>query len=137
MQKALEILIERLKDMEYGLIGSYNLKFQGVEIEPHDLDILTNDEDIQKIAKIFSSQIKVSNGYKETEFKINNIDVHIVSCVNNPLRPNDLTKEIVRLEKDDLKIPCVSLQSEINFYSKSGREKDILKVDLIKSALKK
>lgn len=136
MQEALIIILEKLKGIKFALIGSFNLSLQGVQIEPHDLDILTDDEGIAEISKIFSSKIFAENEYKETEFKIGDTEVHVVSSQKNPLRPDDLEKFIIEVDNDGLKIPCASLESEMSFYERSGRAKDLGKVKLIEDYLK-
>jgi len=138
MEQALRILLEKLKGIDFALIGTFNLFLQGVKVSPHDLDILTDDEGMDKISRIFGSKITLEkeDRYKETKFKIGDTEVHVVSNKNNPLRPQDFRKQIVWVKKGDLEVPCMSLESELRFYQQVGRSKDRGKIDLIQAALK-
>lgn len=136
MEKVLKLLLKKLHDVKFVVIGTYNLQIQNIDIELHDLDILTDDQGFEKIVQSFNSKIIVQNGYKETNFVINNIDIQVASNQNNPLRPTNFKDQIVVIEKDGLKIPCMTLGSELYFYSHANREKDRLKIDLIKAKLK-
>jgi len=133
----LRILIEKLKGIDFAVLGSYNLYLQGIKINPKDLDLITDDNGIHKIIDIFGSSIATNEGkYKETEFEINDVEIHVVSNINNELRP-PFRNNIIWLEKDNLKIPCMSLESELSFYEKINREKDKGKAELIKQKLNK
>lgn len=135
---ALKILIERLKGVDFALIGTFNLSIQGIDVSPNDLDILTDEAGIYKIGEIFDGPIVQANSgpWKETEFIIGDVEVQATSTQNNPLRPMDYKKHIISIEKEGIQIPCMSLESELDFYKKAGREKDKLKVGLIESRLK-
>lgn len=131
----LRILIEKLKGIDFAVLGSYNLYLQGIEISPKDLDLITDDNGIQEIIDIFGSNLTPNEGgYKETEFEIDDVEIHVVSNINNKLRP-PFRGNIVWLEKNNLKIPCMSLDSELLFYEKINREKDKGKVELIKEKI--
>jgi hypothetical protein len=126
-----------MNGIDFAVVGTYNLYLQGVNIVPNDLDFITDDEPLGKVGKIFGSEITVNeSGYKETEFKFNNTDIHLVSNINNKLRP-PFRDNIVWLQKEDLKIPCMSLESELLFYEKINREKDMGKVELIGERIRK
>lgn len=135
---ALKILIERLKDVDFALIGTFNLSIQGIDMSPNDLDILTEEAGIYKIGEIFDSPIVQANSgpWKEVGFMIGDVEVQATSVADNPLRPMDFKKHIILIEKEGVQIPCMSLESELDFYKKAGREKDKLKVGLIESRLK-
>lgn len=132
--KVLRILLQKLKGLNFALVGTFNLFVQEIKVTPRDLDLLTDDKGIEKISQLFGSLItkEKEDHYKETSFHIKNVEVHVVSNKNNPLRPKNFKKHIVWIEKEELKIPCISLQSELLFYQQSGREKDRGKVRLIK-----
>lgn len=137
--KVLKILLQKLKNIDSALLGTFNLFIQEINVVPRDLDLLTDDEGIEKISQIFGSKItkEKEDHYKETFFQIENIEVHVVSNKNNPLRSKNFKKQIVWIEKEELKIPCMSLESELLFYQQASREKDREKVQLIKGCLSK
>ncbi len=135
---ALKILIERLKGVDFALIGTFNLSVQGIDVSPNDLDILTDESGIYKIGGIFSSPVvQADHGqWNEVRFVIGSVEVQATSTQGNPLRSMDFKKYIISIKKEDIQIPCMSLESELEFYLKSGREKDKIKVYLIESHLK-
>lgn len=137
--QALKILLPKLEGegVDFVLIGSFNLFVQGIEIEPEDIDLLADDAGIEKVSQVFGSQTnrEEPEGYKQTEFVVDGIKVHAVSNKNNPLRPAGFQRQVVWLEKEGLKIPCLSLESELAFYQKVDRAKDHEKVQLIKAFL--
>lgn len=135
MEKALEIILNKLDGVKFALVGSFNLQTQGIDIKANDLDLLTDDENIEKIAQIFGSKVTNERIFKETNFMINKEYVQVVSNQNNDLRVRDLDSEIIIVEKNGMKIPCMSLESELYFYSNSGREMDKLKPKLIKAKI--
>lgn len=135
--EALKILLAKLEGVDFALLGSYNLFIQGIKVTPRDVDLLTDDEGIRKIGQTFDSEVikKPENHYKETQFLIGKVEVHVVSCKNNPLHPDDFKKYIIWIEKENLKIPCMSLTSELAFYHGAGREKDRKKTLLLQERL--
>lgn len=132
---ALKIFIQKTKKIDCSLLGSFNLYLQGIDIIPHDLDFITDDDGIKRISDIFKSNIVKKNGYFETEFIISKVDVHIVSNENNNLR-EPFRKNIDWLNKNGIQVPCQSLASELRFYINANREKDFGKVEFIKKKLK-
>lgn len=133
-------LIPRMAAVDFVLIGTCNLYIQGiVELVPNDFDILTNDEGIRQISEVFGSEIFVDGepGYLETQFDLNGIEIHCVSTLKNPLRPDDIPANTVITEFEGRRVPCLSLESEYEAYSQMGRDKDKRKLELIRAALKK
>lgn len=132
---ALKHFLKNTKNIEYSLLGSFNLYLQGIDVTPHDLDFITDNEGLKKISKIFKSNIISNNGYLETEFILDEIDIHIVSNENNNLR-EPFRNNIIWIDTKGVRIPCQSLESELRFYIKINREKDFGKVELIKKRIK-
>lgn len=136
MKEVLPILLSRLKGIDWALIGTFNLYLQGISVDPNDVDILTTAKDIKKIARVFGSSVFNEHGYDETETALDGIAVHAVTIDGNPLRGHQsLTNDKIYLDIDNLKVPCMSPESELKFYRQAGREKDKLKVKLIEEAL--
>jgi len=133
--ETLKILVEKLKGIDFAVLGTYNLYLQGIKIVPHDLDLITDDDGIYKIVSIFKSELIINEGgHKETEFDIGNVKIHVVSNINNKYRP-PFRNAIVWIERKGTKIPCMSLESEVSFYEKINREKDKNKVELIRKRI--
>lgn len=137
--KAAADLLEKLVSVNFCFVGSYNLFLQGIEIVPHDIDLLTDDEGIDKISFIYDAPVKKEEGreYKEVEFFVDGIKIHVVSNQGSILLPESFDNEVILVEKNKLKIPCISLSAELLFYKKCNREKDKQKVELIEKFLKK
>lgn len=140
-EQVLKIISEKLKGINYALIGSLNLQIQGIDIKPNDIDILTTPEDIKKIEQILKGyQTKEVyfdesggvNSFK-TFFEIEGIEVEVLGNVDNTCRPKDsLIKKII-IDFNGIKLPCIPLEEELFAYQKMGRED---KVNLINNYLK-
>jgi len=111
-EKTLKLLIPQLIGIDFALIATANLKLQGMDFNPNDLDFLVDDTGINKISKLFKSKIIKNDDYLETCFMMDEIEVHFVSNILNDIRPANFTKHIININKYGLKIPCMSLQSE-------------------------
>lgn len=139
MDKFFQTLKEVMAEIEgtdFAVLGTYNLYLQGVNIEPHDLDIIADDEGIFLAGAIYGSEVKRNyQGYYETEFTIDETEVHFVSNQNNEIRP-PFRENTTWIEKDGLRIPCLSLVAEEAFYIYKDREKDKGKVELIRERMR-
>ncbi|MGQ4892376.1 MAG: nucleotidyltransferase domain-containing protein [Candidatus Njordarchaeia archaeon] len=147
MLKVLKFIAQAFKkhDINWVLAGSISLALQGVDVEPHDIDIITTEEDALKLNNILKEYMVKKVEYSETphfkshygKFKINNIEVEIMG---NPKEKRgdkwfDLSsrlrnKNFVKL--DELDLPVSSLEDHLESYMSSGREKDVGKVEKIK-----
>lgn len=132
--KALKYFFKKTKNVEYSLLGSFNLYLQGIDVIPHDLDFITDNEGLENISNGFKSDIFSKNGYFETAFIFNSVDIHIVSNENNNLR-EPFRNNIVWIDIKGIRVPCQSLESELRFYKKINRQKDLGKVELIEKKL--
>lgn len=129
-------------NIKWALVGSTNLAFQGVNVFPHDLDIVVESSNLRKIKKIFN-EFKPSE-FKETtpmvekpvwEMRLNimGVDVEIFGEKNKGVYVSRLlANKLTYVELDNFEIPCFSLEAEIEVYSETNR-KD--KVSLIKNFL--
>ncbi|MDP3954963.1 MAG: hypothetical protein Q8Q15_01190, partial [bacterium] len=54
IDKILNLIGEKLENVNYAFIGSTNLYIQGLWVEPKDIDILTTPKGIKEIDKLFS-----------------------------------------------------------------------------------
>jgi len=116
------------------LIGSYNLQLQGVQVPAADIDILTSDAGVKHFAKLYNEAIINERGFLEFWTTIQDIEVNFTSYDNNPLHPEPLAENVVRVSLGNLALPGLSSASEHVFYRSSGREKDIAKLALIEES---
>jgi len=56
-KQAIKVLSQELntQQLKYALIGSSNLVLQGMDLSPHDLDLVMRIDDLNKIPEIFRS----------------------------------------------------------------------------------
>ena len=131
-------------NIKWALIGSTNLTLQGVDILPHDLDIVVESNNLRKIKKIFE-EFKLSE-FKETipmtdkpvwEMRLNimGVDVQIFGEKSDGIYVSRLlANKLTYVELENIEIPCFSLEAEIEVYSETNRNN---KVKLIKNFLVK
>jgi hypothetical protein len=137
MKEIIKNLSSRLKDVDYGFVGSFNMNLQGIDINFSDIDILTDDNGIKKIVKTFNSKLIDKEKYLETYLKVDSFPVHIFSIRNNPLRKGDIKKQIVWVQKYGLKLPATDLKGELKVYKAMNRPKDQDKIKKITKFLNK
>jgi hypothetical protein len=131
--------------INWAIIGSTNHAMQGVDAEPHDIDVLSDRQGAYKIADILKEYVVEPVKYTENEsfssyhcvLDIKGIIVEVMGEKEN--KPEiDLWGEYSNLSEkiyfdlDGWKIPAISLKREYFAYSKLGRKE---KADLIKKAL--
>ena len=117
MNQVLKQVIGKIGDLDYCLIGSGNLKYQGIAIEPDDLDFLIDEAGIEQVAKIFNSEVTTNEDhYQECEFIIRGVEVHFVTP--SGLRDEQLGQRII-----------------LEFYQRWNRPKDQEKIRMIKEKL--
>lgn len=117
------------------VIGTLNLALQGIDVLPHDVDLLTTDTGIAKFAAVYGGTVDDSRGFKEVWQTVGNHEVNVTSAVGNHLRPDDFAEHIKLVSKDSQQIPCLALKQELAFYKAANRPKDQLKISLIEAAL--
>lgn len=136
LAKIFKTITEKLQHINYVLIGTLNLKFQGIHTEPSDVDFLTDKEGILAVAEIFNTPIINKHGYLELVFCVDDVEINFASDEPKGLRPHDFMKHVVTVNKYDVPIPCMSLQSEYETYKKMNREKDRKKLLMLKEVVK-
>lgn len=135
LSRIFHTLSKKLTNIDCALLGSLNLQFQGVKTNPQDVDFLTNDKGTHVVSEIFNSPITREHGYLETQFYIEDIEVHFTSNTPNNIRSDNFMKETVIIEKFGIPIRCMSLESELEAYQKMNREKDQEKIVLLEAKL--
>lgn len=138
-EEILKILVEKLQGIKFALIGSMGLRFQGIEIDVRDVDLLTDKGGIEEIVKIFNAKIveHKKEKYLETKFEINSMEIHCVANLSELSGPINSLSDAVFVEKNNLKAWCASLESELKYYKHLNREKDQKTIKLIEEKLGK
>lgn len=130
IERVLKIILDKVKDVNWRLEGSANLRVQDVNTSVNDLDITTDKKGIDIFRNSLKKFILKDFFNKKINsdsliFKINNFEVE-VNCYHD--------KELLMLDKvkiitwDNLNIPILPLDYAKEFYRLIGR-KD--KVELI------
>lgn len=133
-KKAIKIIHKLMNEnkIKWALIGSTNMQLQGINVNPHDLDIVVQLKDLEKIREIFSdynaSAVKklkplTDEPSWEVKLKIKNVKVQILGERDtgeyvSKLLANKLTKKKI----DDIKIPCFTLEAEAQSYTETNRK---------------
>jgi len=137
--EVLKIIHERLNGrIPYAIIGSTNLALHGMDLSPRDIDIVTTIEGAKLCKELFQDFIPVGteivvieslyNKHYALIFTISGVTLEISSedtggiydsllKENNILYPED---SIIGVK--DIKLPCLSLKSELKAYSLTGRK---------------
>lgn len=116
-------------NINWWLTGSCALCLRGIDIEPHDVDIMLDGNDIEKIKSIFSEYIvepvSSSKGWVVRYFGVLFMDARIdlafdpEEFVDNPY-PSDFgphamkNLEIMEWKGKTVKVPPLNLQLEVN-----------------------
>jgi len=146
--EAIKILTIKLKGVRWTLIGSANLAVHGIEINPKDIDVLTDSKEITKIKSVLKEYEKKLFSYGEkglfksylAEYKINKIKVEImadfeVKRKNKWISLSDRLNNLNIIKLNGVEIPVSSLDEQLKGYKKLGRDKDKLKIKLIEDFL--
>lgn len=133
----------RLSDIKWALVGSTNLQLQGMQVTPHDLDIVIQHKDLEKVSNLFSdysaspvSQFPTKSGEPAWEVKaiINGVNVQFFGGDEIDIYVSKLlANKILKVKLDDIEIPCFNLQAESQAYVETNREE---KAKLIQEFLK-
>ena len=125
-------IVKRLKrgEINFSVVGSVALYLQGMDVSPHDIDIITDKKNFDKIFKIYGAMIKgkVYSGEEELkdsiyfchffEFRINSVKVEIMADTYAK------NKKTGRVHRSDLKlkkfvkhkglnVPVMSVEEEL------------------------
>ncbi len=134
IKDAIKTIHERLKNnnVKWALVGSTNLQLQGMHVEPRDLDIVIQHEDLEKVSDLFSDysssaverletllvepawEVKaIINGIEVQFFGGNKTDIYVSKLLAN---------RIITMKLNDIEIPCFTLEAESQSYKETNRE---------------
>jgi hypothetical protein len=140
--KALQVIATRLKgeDIRWVVITSCALALQGLDIQPEDIDILTDTTGHKKIDLIldeFKMTLPQKSSYESviSNFLIEGRPVEVISNFkvksakdNHCYLADRLIEYSHNIELFDVEIPCLTLSKSIELYTWMGREKDEAKI---------
>lgn len=134
IKNAIKIIHKRLDDnqIKWALVGSTNMKLQGMETEPRDLDIVMQHEDLEKVSKIFSDysasavmelESLTDKPAWEVNVKINGAEVQFIAGEERDVYVSKLlANQITYIKLDYVEIPCFTLEAESQAYKETNRE---------------
>jgi hypothetical protein len=109
------------------LAGSLSLALQGINVEPHDIDVLTDRQGAFRINAMLKKYEKKAVEYAETEkvssffgiFEIQGVKVEVMG---------DYREKPKIIEVDEIRIPVSSLEDQLVSYRRLKRTKDAEKI---------
>lgn len=123
------------------MAGSLSLALQGVDVEPHDIDLLTDRQGAFRINAILKKYEKKKVDYSETEkvssllgvFEIQGVKVEVMGDYREKqgIEWVSLSKRLANpkiIEVDGIRIPVSPLDDQLVSYKRSTRPKDVEKV---------
>jgi len=143
--KAIKIIHNLLNEnkIKWCLVGSTNMQLQGMDVHPHDLDIVVQLKDLEKIPKIFSKyesspvtklEPMTDEPAWDVKLKIGDVEVQILGERDTGEYVSKLlANRLIMIKLDNIKIHCFTLEAEEQTYLETHREH---KADLIKNFLK-
>ncbi len=130
-------IVTKLQDGEVNwvLTGSVSFALQGLSLEPHDIDIQTDEQGAYEIERRFSSRVSRNVMYSAGErmrshlgaLLIDGIEVEIMGDIQKRLEdgtweaPVDLNSHRCFVHFEGLQVPVLSLEYEAQAYQKMGR----------------
>jgi hypothetical protein len=147
---ALKIVYSRLNETEIVWVigGSLALKLVGLDVEPKDIDLFTNEEGAYEVEKLFAEYLvkNVSLSSKDDIrshygiLNIHGIEVEIIGHIEFKDERNvwevgrKLEDVLTIFEFEEMELPLMKIESQLMGYSKIGRTD---KIRLIEEWLEK
>lgn len=141
----IKLLVERLsdKDISWALIGSTNLSLQGIEVNPLDIDIITDFAGFNAIVDLMQKKVDGFAGYVESgkiasyyvKLCINNTYIDVFSNIKNMIDDQyldihfDWQENIKIFNLSGFKVPVMSLIFERKVYKMIGDNGIVSKID--------
>jgi len=149
--KALKVLCERLegRGVRWVVGGSLSLALQGVDVQPEDIDLITDEEGAYRIQEILSDFLVRPVRYSSTGafsshygiFEVEGVRIEVMGGlrVHAKGRAVDLTERLDRpvyVKIGDLTVPLSRLDDHLESYRLLDRPKDREKIQKILEQLK-
>ena len=145
--EALKIISHRLtkEHISWALVGSTNMAFQGIDVNPHDLDIVMALKDLKSMPALLSDYnpselttlTPIGNERLAAEVKVHIHGVEVQFFADNDSAvyvSKLLAHKLVNLKIENTDIPCFTLEAESQAYSETNRKE---KADKIKKFIEK
>jgi hypothetical protein len=133
----LRIIVTRLKEskVNWALTGSLSFALQGLAVEPHDIDVQTDDVGAFEIERLLAEYVVKKVNFSSAEYirshfgtmSINGIKVEIMGNIQKRL-PDGTWETAIDLKRhkrsvvvEDMYVPVLSLEYEYEAYIKLGR----------------
>lgn len=122
-------------DVNWVVTGSLGFALQGMPVEPHDIDIQSDEKGVYEIERLFSEYVTRPVALSSTEtmhshfgaLSIDSLKVEIMGDIQKRLSdgtweaPVDLNRYKRFVEIEGMRIPVLSLEYEYQAYLKLGR----------------
>ena len=135
--RVLKKILLRLKrtDATWAITGSLGFALQGVPVEPHDIDIQTDEKGAYEIERLLTQFAVERVHFASAEnirshfgmLNIDGIKVEIMGDIQKRLengtwtKPPDLRKHIRFIRMEEMEIPVLHLEYEYEAYVQLGR----------------
>ncbi len=130
-------IVTTLRDggVNWVLTGSLSFALRGLPLEPHDIDIQTDEQGAYEIERRFSSQVSRKVRFSASErmrshlgaLLIDGIEVEIMGDIQKRLEdgpweaPVDLNSHKQFVHFEGMRVPVLTLDYEAQAYQKMGR----------------
>lgn len=123
-------------DVNWAFTGSCSFALQGIPVEPHDIDIQTDEDGAYEIERLFVEYVTRKVLFSSTEkirshfgeLMIDGIKVEIMGNIEKRLQdgtwegPVDMKRYKKFTEVEGMRIPVLTLEYEYQAYVKLGRK---------------
>jgi hypothetical protein len=134
---ALRVLVACLpaNEVNWALTGSAAHAMQGVPVEPHDIDVQTDEAGVTKAAQALFAYCVSPPSWRESErmrsllghYVISGVDVELIGAVQRRRldgswgEPTDPAEHRTLVRLEDLVVPVLRLEYEAAAYAELGR----------------
>lgn len=140
----LRILCDTLESagVNWAVTGSLGLALQGVPLEPHDVDVQTDEAGAYRIAALFADRVvrpvafsaKAGMRSHFGALEIDGLTVEVMGDVQHQREdgswepPPDLSRIRRWVDVAGMRVPVVSLEHERDAYAKMGRTERVAQI---------
>lgn len=134
--------------VNWAVTGSVGLALQGVPLEPHDIDVQTDEVGAYRIAALFANCVvrpvafsaKAGMRSHFGALEIDGVQVEVMGDVQHQREdgswgpPPDLSRIRRYVDAEGMRIPVVSLEHERDAYAKMGRTERVAQISRVLEA---
>lgn len=115
------------------LAGSANMQLQGIKVEPHDIDVVVQHKDLEKVRALFSDystspvrtieKILSDNPAWEVEAYVSGVKVQFFGGDENDIYSSKMVAGMTtKVPMNEINVPCLKLEAEMKSYLETNRE---------------